>query len=631
MRVIGTAGHVDHGKSALIEALTGTHPDRLKEEQARQMTIDLGFGWLTLPDGQEVGIVDVPGHRDFIENMLSGIAGIDAVLLVIAVDEGIMPQTREHLAIVDLLQIRAGVIVLTKTDLISDREWLEAVEADVRAAVRATVLEKAPIVSVSARARTGLDTLKATLVEVLKTQPQRPDLGRPRLPVDRVFTMPGFGTVVTGTLSDGNFALGDEVTLLPSGLPGRIRGLQTHRKKVERAVPGSRTAVNISGIAADQVDRGEVLTHLGQYEPTRRVDGRLRLLADASAPLLHNREVKVFVGASETTATVRLLGTEELQPGQDGWIQLELHHPLVCVRGDPFILRRPSPAETLGGGSIADPHPLNRHKRFEPEVLASLDALAQGVPTDVLMEAALALGAAPLRDVVARSHLESETAQSAANQLVEEGRLVMLEGARTAVEADLLAMPASAWDALQARAKHFVGGYHAKYPLRAGIPREELKSRLEVAPRLFNAAVQRLISDGSFRDSGSALALGTHEIRFDAQQQAAVDKLMRQFEQNPYGPPTLKECQALVGEEIVGALISAGRLVAVSAEVTFRKVDYDSMVARIRDLLSEKGEITLAEVRDQFHTSRKFAQALLEHLDATGITRRSGDVRLFSR
>ncbi len=396
-------------------------------------------------------------------------------------------------------------------------------------------------------------------------------------------------------------------------------------------MPGSRTAVNISGLAPDQINRGEVLIRPGQYEPTRRVDGRLRLLADASGPLLHNREVKVFLGASETTATLRLLGTEELQPGQEGWIQLELNNPLVCVRGDPFIIRKPSPAETLGGGAIADPHPLNRHKRFEPEVLASLDALAQGAPTDVLMEAALALGAAPLRDMVARSHLEREAAQSAATQLVEEGRLVILERGRPAVEADLLAMPAPAWDALHDRARHLVSGYHAKYPLRPGIPREELKSRLEVPPRLFNAAVQRLIADGSLRDSGSALALAAHEVRFDPQQRAAVAKLMRQFEENPYGPPTLKECQALVGDEILAALISSGSLVAVSAEVVFRKVDYDSMVARIRDLLSEKGEITLAEVRDQFHTSRKFAQGLLEHLDATGVTRRSGDVRRLSR
>src|SRR5687768_11841176 len=249
MRVIGTAGHVDHGKSTLIAALTGIHPDRLKEEQLREMTIDLGFGWLTLPNGEEVGIVDVPGHRDFIENMLSGIGGIDAALLVIAADEGIMPQTKEHLAILNLLQIPTGLIVLTKTDLAPDSGWLDLVETDIRAAVANTVMKDAPILRVSAKTKAGLESLVSNLQSLLEVKPTRPNLNRPRLPIDRVFTMSGFGTVVTGTLRDGHLSVGDEVEILPSGWKGRIRGLQTHKKNEERAVPGSRTAVNISGVA----------------------------------------------------------------------------------------------------------------------------------------------------------------------------------------------------------------------------------------------------------------------------------------------------------------------------------------------------------------------------------------------
>jgi selenocysteine-specific elongation factor len=628
MRVIGTAGHVDHGKSALIEALTGTHPDRLKEEQVRQMTIELGFGWLTLPDGQEVGIVDVPGHRDFIENMLAGVAGIDAVLLVVAVDEGVMPQTREHIAILDLLQVRGGVIVLTKTDLISDRDWLEAVETDIKAAVKGTVLQGAPIVRVSARTRSGLDSLKATLGEVLTTEADRPDLERPRLPIDRVFSMSGFGTVVTGTLSDGSFRIGDEVQLLPSGLSGRIRGLQTHRKKVERAVPGSRTAVNISGLSADQIGRGEVLIHPGQYQSTRRIDAQLRLLGTASSPLLHNREVKVFAGTSETTAVIRLLGTEELSPGEEGWIQLELRNPLVCVRGDAFILRRPSPGETLGGGRVADPQPGGRHKRFDVELLEALDALAQGAPDDVLFEAALALGAAPIHDLVARSHLTPAAARSAITKLIQDGRLILLERGETTAEADVLAMALPAWRTLEDRATRMVAAYHSKYPLRPGIPREELKSRLDLPVRLFNGMIQQMSSENAVLEKGHSLALATHEIRYDLQQRSQIERLMRRFAESPYGPPSLKECQDMVGEEIVGALIGADQLIAVSSEVLFRKEDYDSMVSRIRAVLDDKGEITLAEARDLFHTSRKFAQALLEHLDATGITKRTGDSRV---
>jgi len=352
MRVIGTAGHVDHGKSTLIAALTGTHPDRLKEEQEREMTIELGFGWLTLPDGEEIGIVDVPGHRDFIENMLAGIGGIDAALLVIAADEGVMPQTREHLAILDLLQIPTGLIALTKTDLASDPEWLALVEMDIRSTVAGTVMDSAPIIRVSAKNKTGLDELLSSLAQILGEKPARMDLGRPRLPIDRVFSMPGFGTIVTGTLSDGHLALGDEVIILPSGHKGRIRGLQTHKKKEELAVPGSRTAVNISGLATEEVQRGEVVTHPKQYQPTRRVDARFRLLKGVSQPLKHATEVKVFIGATETIAAARVLGVETIHPGEEGWLQLELRDPVVAVRGDRYILRRPSPGETLGGGVI---------------------------------------------------------------------------------------------------------------------------------------------------------------------------------------------------------------------------------------------------------------------------------------
>jgi len=631
MRVIGTAGHVDHGKSTLIAALTGVHPDRLKEEQEREMTIELGFGWLTLPDGEEVGIVDVPGHRDFIENMLAGIGGIDAALLVIAADEGVMPQTKEHLAILDLLQIPSGMIVLTKTDIASDPEWLALVESDIRAAVAGTVMQDAPIVRVSARAKTGMDELLSTLTEILQEKPARLDLGRPRLPIDRVFSMPGFGTVVTGTLSDGHLAIGDEVSVLPSGQKGRVRGLQTHKKKEERSVPGSRTAVNISGIAVEQITRGEVVTYPGQYQPTRRLDARIRLLKDISQPIKHANEVKVFVGASETMAALRLLGVETLNPGEEGWIQLELRDPVVAVRGDRYILRRPSPGETIGGGVIVDHQPKGRHKRFDQKVLKSLASLAAGSPADVLLEAALALNAAPVKEVVSRSRLETEPATQALQENLDNGHLLQLENGDITITSDLLIIAAPHWNVLRDKAVQIVQDNHKNYPLRRGIPREELKSRLKLQPRVFNALVKKLVVDSAVVEAGSALAIPGHEIKFDSGQQAKVQGLMRRFASSPYSPPSVKECQAEVGEEVVNALVELGQLKQLTTDVIFRTADYEEMVSKVQAFIAEKGRMTVADARDLFDSSRKYMLALMEHLDATGVTIRDGDFRKLRR
>ena len=627
MRVIGTAGHVDHGKSTLIAVLTGTHPDRLKEEQAREMTIELGFGWMALPNGEEVGIVDVPGHRDFIENMLSGMGGIDAALLVIAADEGVMPQTREHLAILDILQIPAGMIVLTKTDLAPDEPWLDLVEADIHAAVKDTVMNDAPILRVSAKTKRGLDSLVSNLQSILEQKPARLDLNRPRLPIDRVFSMSGFGTVVTGTLLDGHLTIGDDVEILPSGQKGRVRGLQTHKKKEDRAVPGSRTAVNISGLETELVQRGEVVVHPNQYQPTRRIDAHFRLLKDVSASLKHNSEVKLFVGASETMANLRLLGIEEMNPGEEGWIQLELRDPVVAVRGDRYILRRPSPGETLGGGDIVDHQPKGRHKRFDENILKSLESLRQGTPADVLLEAALALNIASVKEVVTRSRLEDAEAEIALNELLKAGSLMPLEEGVLTITSSLLIVALPHWNALHEKTLQTVESYQQSYQLRRGIPREELKSRLKLSARAFNSLITNYLSHNILKDSNNYLAKPEHEIRFDNGQQAKVQALMQKFERNPYSPPSVKECQAEVGEEILNALIDLNELVAVSPEVIFRKQDYDLAVTKIRHTIEENGKVSLAEVRDLFNTSRKYAQALLEHLDALGITVRAGDFR----
>lgn len=634
MRVIGTAGHVDHGKSTLVQALTGVHPDRLKEEREREMTIDLGFAWLALPDGEEVGIVDVPGHRDFIENMLAGVAGIDAALFVVAADEGVMPQTREHLAILDLLQIQGGVVALTKIDLLDDPDWLDLVEDDLRQALAGTVLEDAPILRASARTGEGLQPLVQALAECLAGRPSRPDLGRPRLPVDRVFTMAGFGTVVTGTLSDGRLQVGDEIEILPAGRRGRVRGLQTHKRKEETAVPGARTAVNISGVAVEEVRRGDVIAHPGRYRPTRLLDVRFRLLPDASLPLKHNTEVKLYLGAAEIMARARLLGAEELLPGDPGWLQLALSEPVVALRGDRYILRRPSPGETLGGGSVVDPHPKGRHRRFAAEALAALEALSQGSHADILAQALASLGPAPLREVVARSSLESQAAAQALQELAQEGLIVSLEeGGLEGLtpQSGALVAGRGTWEDLHRRLLGEVESYHRLNPLRRGMAREELKSRLKTPPRVFNAVLARLREAGELEEAGPLVLRPGHEVRFTPAQERRVEALLGRFAAAPYAPPSVKETQAEAGEDLYEALVDLGRLVQVGPEVVFRAEDYTRMLQELHSLFAAHGTLSAAQVRDHFNTSRKYVLALLEHLDASGVTVRQGDVRKLKR
>ncbi len=633
MRVIGTAGHVDHGKSTLVAALTGIHPDRLKEEQEREMTIDLGFAWFTLDseetggEVEEVGVVDVPGHRDFIENMLAGIGGIDAALFVVAADEGVMPQTREHLAILDLLQVHAGVIALTKVDLIDEPEWLDLVEMDVRAAFEDTVLQDAPLVRVSARTGEGLAALRAELAKVLAENPPRPDLGRPRLPVDRVFTIAGFGTIVTGTLSDGRLSTGDEVEILPSGLHGRVRGLQSHKHKEDTAVPGSRTAVNISGVDVEEIERGSVVAHPGRYKPTRRLDVHFRLLPDVSGPLRHSTEVKLFIGASEVQARVRLLGVEELKPGEKGWLQLEPEQPVVAVRGDRYILRRPSPGETLGGGIVVEPHPPGRHKRFSEDVLRQLEALRQGSPSDVLFQAAVSAGLAPLRDIANRARLSSEQAVAALQELLESGQLVQLEPGNLTPQSDAYVAALPFWTPLTQKAVHEVSAYHRNFALRLGMPREELKSRLKLAARPFNAALRKWVEAGELVEEGLQVRAPGFAVRLTNQQEGAVARLLQRFAAAPFAPPSVKEVQAELGDDLYAALLEMGKLVQVSSDVVFRPEDYQALLDWIERHFQSEDSLTVAQFRDQFNTSRKYALGFLEHLDSVGVTVREGDAR----
>ena len=423
MYVIGTAGHVDHGKSTLVKALTDIDPDRLPEEKEREMTVDLGFAWMTLPSGREISIVDVPGHERFIKNMLAGVGAIDLAMLIVAADESVMPQTREHLAILDLLRIRRGLVVITKTDLVDD-ELVELVKAEVEDTLAGTAFDGCAMVPVSAYTAAGIDDLKAAIDGILYDTETRRDLGRPRLPVDRCFTVSGFGTVVTGTLIDGSVAVGQQIELAPSGRPARIRGLQSHKSRLDSAAPGVRLALNLSGISRDEVLRGEVLTNPGWLRPTRRFDANLRMVKAAPHALKHNEGVTFHLFTTETTGRVRLLDADRLQPGSEGWVQVLLDEPVPMVKGDFFVLR--SSEDTLGGGQIADPNPIRRHRRFAPDVLERLTMLDAGASEDVIFTIADQMGPCDLQTLSQRSNLSQAEVLERLGPLAEAGEIVQL-------------------------------------------------------------------------------------------------------------------------------------------------------------------------------------------------------------
>ena len=623
MFVIGTAGHVDHGKSTLVQALTGIDPDRLAEEKAREMTIDLGFAWLRL-DGidDEVGVVDVPGHRDFIENMLAGVGGVDLALFVVAADEGVMPQTQEHLAILDLLDVKSGIVAVTKADLIDDPEWLELVTLDISEAFEGTVLEDAPMIPVSSHTGQGIAELKQTLINRLLRTKEKIDTGRPRLPIDRVFSLSGFGTIVTGTLIDGQLRVGDEVVLQPSGREGRVRGLQTHKTKLQVARPGSRVAVNLSGIDKQDALRGEVLTRPEIVRPTTLLDAQYRHLAGAGLPLKHNAEVKLFIGSAEKIARVRLIGAEQLDPGDSGFIQLSLRDPIATVRGDRFILRRPSPAATIGGGKILDAQPGRQHRRFRDDVLQRLKTLSKGTPDELVMQALTRLE--PIAPVKLQQSVGIDSAefQSLVTQLTNEGKLVQLGKQLVTIST------VNEWIN---RIEAWVHDFHKTYPLRLGMSREEIRSRLRLKAVVFNPIIGRMVAQSLITEAGALLHAPNHAITFSDAQQRNIDKLMRQFANSGINAPSVKECQTIISSDVYQALLDLNQIVQVSKDVVWRKAEYDSYVQRVVAHLCQHKTISAGDTRDLFKTSRKYAIGLLEHLDSIQVTRRNGDARVLAR
>jgi len=627
MRVIGTAGHVDHGKSTLIQALTGIDPDRLQEEKERGMTIDLGFAWLKLPNGDEVSIVDVPGHERFIHNMLAGVAGIDIALLVIASDEGVMPQTREHVAILDLLGVTNGVVALTKRDLV-DQDWLDLVQADVEDFLQHTSMAAAPIVPCSSTTRAGLDDLLAVIQDLLARERTRPNSGRPRLPIDRVFTVAGFGTVVTGTLIDGELRLGQELEVQPDGLKTRVRGLQSHKKKLEVVPAGTRTAVNLGGLAVDDLRRGQVLGSPGTLRPTRALDVQLRLINDAR-PIRHNAQVSFHTGAAETLARVSLLDRDELQPGDEAWAQLRLQDEVALARGDLFIVRLPSPSMTVGGGRVVEAH-ARRHRRRQATVLQQLDVLARGTPDEILLEQLHAHEPTDVDGLIRRSGLPAVEGRAALAQLIADQHALVLDHANGHVDGRSFVVSTVGWTSLTQRVEALLGAFHQSYPLRRGLPKEELRTRLGEDPRMFVRVLGRLEDQGVVHEDGPFVRLATHTVQFTPEQERQARQVLDVLREAGVAPPERAELEATlrISSELTDALLAQGTLVEVSQDLLYDRQTLTEIVDKIRTDITTNGPRTVAQIRDLLDASRKYVLALVGYTDEHKITRRVGDERV---
>ena len=619
--VIGTAGHVDHGKSALVQALSGIDPDRWAEEKARGLTIDLGFAWCKLPSGRAVSIVDVPGHERFIKNMLAGVGGINLALLVIAADEGVMPQTREHLDILDLLDIDRGLVALTKTDLV-DEEWIALVEEEIEELLAHTALAGSTIVPVSALAGDGIEQLRTLIDRELNDLPPIPNQSRPRLPIDRSFSISGFGAVVTGTLLDGELSVGDAVVVEPGRIECRVRGLQSHEQSLDIAPPGARTAVNLSGVSANDLERGMVLTAPGWLEPTSAVDIRLRAVAGAAKSLPHNATRTLHVGADEVQARVRLLEGDALSPGESTWAQLRLERPIAAARGDHFVLR--SADATVAGGRIVDTKP-RRHHRNDASTLEALQRLLDGSPDDTLLTVLQRMEPVRWSDLLSRSELAADEATQAIERQIADGSVVVLDESGLSDSATLISE--AGLGALAARAEAIVNHYVNQFPLRAGLPREDLRSRVNLPQRAFAMLQQQLIDGGRLILNDGAFDLPNRQAELSDTQETQMASLLQRLKEQGVRP----EADSKSDPELLEYLEAQHLIVQLKGGVNLDRSVYDVMVAETRSLLEEQERATLADVRDRLGTSRKVAQAFLEHLDTNRITRRVGDARVLRR
>jgi len=625
--VVGTAGHIDHGKTSLVKALTGTDTDRLPEEKARGITIDLGFAFLEEPGGLTIEIVDVPGHERFVKNMLAGVGGIDLAMLVIAADEGVMPQTREHLAICSLLRIKAGLIALTKADLV-EPDWLELVREDVAGAVRGTFLDSAPIVPVSSKTGQGIDDLRAALRSLAASVPQRDTDELPRLPIDRVFTVRGFGTVVTGTLTAGTLAADERVEVYPKRAEAKIRGLQAHGHPVSSARAGQRTAINLQGVERAAVTRGDVVGLPGTLVPSTLVDGTLELLPDAPRPVKTRTRVRFHVGTSEIMARVLLLDRVELAPGDTAFARFRLEAPLVARPGDRFVVRSYSPILTIGGGTLLDVDP-PRFRRKGPALVAHLELLQTGSPEGVLEEHIRHVGSGGVRlaALSGRVPFGPERLRALLESLQAAGRVI-------SVDRDWFIHPDS-FARLRGLVVDELSAFHRANPLKPGMSREELRNRAGAADeRVFAFLLSSLGAEGVVATERDKARLASHAVRLSPEQQRVVDALEAEFSRAEAAPPSAADALGRAGvagdeeHELFQVLVQSGKLVRVKDSLFFHARALDSIQTKLVTFLRERKEIGPSDIKDLLGISRKYAIPLLEFFDQRRVTARVGERRI---
>jgi selenocysteine-specific elongation factor len=623
--ILGTAGHIDHGKTTLVKALTGVDTDRLEEERRRGISIELGFARLDVGDIR-FGIVDVPGHERFVKNMLAGAGGIDLVMLVVAADEGVMPQTREHLDIIDFLQVEHGVVALTKCDLV-DEETRDIAHLDVQEALQDTVLEHLPIIPVSGSTGEGIDELKAALVDASKSVQPRPDDGPFRLAIDRVFTMEGFGTVVTGTGSAGSVKVGDRLDVVPLGETVRIRRVQVHGKDAERAVAGQRTALAVHGVDKERLQRGQQVVSPGSLTPSSMLDVRIRVSPRWVRPVRNRERVRFHLASAEDLARVVLLDREELAPGEDCLAQIRLETPVVPAVGDRFVLRSYSPMHAMAGGTIVDAHP-DKHHRFRPEEVEAIARREGGGPIALLLEAVAekGLGGVKPKDLVTATSLSRDEVDRAVAEETASGNLRVTGGGRVVSEDE--------WRVAARTVLEEGTRFRERHPLRWGIPREELRGIVggQASPTVMGELLEEIAERGEIVLAGDKVRVGGGEVVFEGKALAERERIDHAYLEAGCSPPDVGEVIAAgsdraLGEEVVGALVDLGDLKKVTEEIYYHREAWERAHAALLGIHARDGGITVGAFRDELGISRKYAVPLLEMFDALKVTRRNGDVR----